>query len=214
MAITAACSKEWEKVVSVCHGIAEPDIHRPPCDGGDWANSGFTPFRGRNRDRCATYAYGVAGVGQRCRSGSFAVKVPDPSLLPFARIAFVWFVVSLRMGILQRSIRRVEVALSNVQLVSGIVVLVLFSTSGSGKQTGVLPVWVAHLGFVVGLVMVLSASFNRGLIVVSPLWTLMVSVLIWMHSRQLADARISGGSLATSDDLQPPANLYPAEKNG
>jgi hypothetical protein len=162
-------------------------------------------------------------------------------LIPFACIAFVWFIVSLRMWIPQQSVRRVDVALSNVQLVSGIVFLVLFSassaamsisaiivqqddgtvgrvaaygfsqygsslffvfairmgamfvfsTSGIGRQTGVLPRWVVYLGFAVGLVMLLSASFNRALIFTFPAWTLLISVLIWKHSRNLAMARLS-----------------------
>lgn len=46
-------------------------------------------------------------------------------LMPFAGIAFVWFIVALRMWI-SGAIRRENVLLSNVQLVSGIVFVALF----------------------------------------------------------------------------------------
>ena len=55
-------------------------------------------------------------------------------LLPFACIAFVWFIVSLRMWIPRRSIRRIDVLFSNVQLVSGIVFIVLFASAAAAMS--------------------------------------------------------------------------------
>jgi hypothetical protein len=46
-------------------------------------------------------------------------------LMPFSGIAFLWFIVSLRMWISTRVERRVNVLFSNIQLVSGIVFLTL-----------------------------------------------------------------------------------------
>lgn len=160
-------------------------------------------------------------------------------LLPFAIIAFIWFIVALRMWIPRRSVRRVDALFSNLQLVSGIVFIMLFSTAAAamsiravvirdddgsfesissfafpqygnslffvfairmgamfvfststiGRQTGVLPSWFAYLGYVTGLVMLLSGSFNRWMIYSFPVWTLAISVLIWMFSRDVSAAR-------------------------
>jgi hypothetical protein len=189
-------------------------------------------------------------------SAQSAVRIVALYLMPFACIAFVWFIVALRMWIPHRSSRRVDILLSNIQLVSGIVFLVLFSaasaamsisavvverddgsfntiasyafpqygsalffvfairmgamfvfsTSGIGKQTGVLPRWLVLLGYAVGLVMLLSASFNRALIFVFPVWTLLISVIIFIHARKLASKR-----LATLNHEEPsPFDVSPA----
>ena len=183
------------------------------------------------------------------------VRIVALYLMPFACIAFVWFIVALRMWIPQRTSRRVDILLSNIQLVSGTVFLVLFSaasaamsisavvverddgsfnavasyafpqyggalffvfairmgamfvfsTSGIGKQTGVLPRWLVLLGYAVGLVMLLSASFNRALIFVFPVWTLLISVTIFIHARKLASKR-----LATLNLAEPPPSPFDA----
>ena len=51
-------------------------------------------------------------------------------LMPFAGIAFLWFVVALRTWI-SKSARRVDELFSNVQLVSGIVFIALFFASAA-----------------------------------------------------------------------------------
>lgn len=51
-------------------------------------------------------------------------------LIPFAGIAFIWFVVALRMWI-RGSARRVNVLLSNVQFVSGIIYTTLLLAAGA-----------------------------------------------------------------------------------
>lgn len=51
-------------------------------------------------------------------------------IMPFAGIAFVWFIVALRMWI-SRSNRREDVLLSNIQLVSGILYVALFFASSA-----------------------------------------------------------------------------------
>ena len=53
-------------------------------------------------------------------------------VMPFAGIAFVWFIVALRMWI-SLSHRRENVLLSNVQLVSGILFLAMFFASGAAS---------------------------------------------------------------------------------
>jgi hypothetical protein len=51
-------------------------------------------------------------------------------IMPFAGMAFVWFIVALRMWI-SRSNRRENILLSNIQLVSGIVFVALFFASAA-----------------------------------------------------------------------------------
>jgi hypothetical protein len=163
-----------------------------------------------------------------------AVTIVALYLLPFAGIAFLWFVVSLRMWITYRAERPASVLFSNIQLVSGIVFLSLFfasaaalsvnalaadagnlavgpvaatefpefgsslffvfairmgamfvfTTTNIGRGSKILPNWFAAIGLVVGLVMLLSASFNRALIMVFPAWVLLLCVLILIHARK------------------------------
>ena len=51
-------------------------------------------------------------------------------IMPFAGIAFVWFIVALRMWISQTN-RREDILLSNIQLVSGILYVALFFASAA-----------------------------------------------------------------------------------
>jgi hypothetical protein len=155
-------------------------------------------------------------------------------LMPFAGIAFVWFIVALRMWI-SGSSRREDILLSNIQLVSGILfvglffaggaaaaasaasvefldapvdavvarqlpalsnalvfvfamrmaAMFVFATSNIGRTTGALPGWFVLLGFVVGLFLLLSATFSQLLVLVFPVWTLVLSVLLMMRARHI-----------------------------
>jgi hypothetical protein len=155
-------------------------------------------------------------------------------LMPFAGIAFVWFIVSLRMWI-SGTIRRENVLLSNIQLVSGIIYVALLfvaaasesvvaasvefsdapvdpnvarqfpqfgsailfifamrmaamfviTTSNMGRNSLVLPNWFAYCGFVVGIFLLLSASFNTVLVVVFPIWLLILALLLFRRARQI-----------------------------
>lgn len=157
-------------------------------------------------------------------------------LMPFSGIAFLWFIVTLRMWIATRAERKVSVLLSNIQLVSGVIFLALsfcaaaalsvvavasdlgdgtlapvvalefpqfgsslffvfairmgamfvFTTTNIGRASKIMPTWFVLVGLAVGLVMLLSASFNRGLIVVFPAWVLVLCILILVHARQAA----------------------------
>jgi hypothetical protein len=60
--------------------------------------------------------------------GSRRVVLVGLYLMPLAAIAFVWFIVALRMWI-EASTRRVDALLSNIQLVSGILYVALFCTA-------------------------------------------------------------------------------------
>jgi hypothetical protein len=155
-------------------------------------------------------------------------------LMPFAGIAFIWFIVALRMWI-SSSARRINVLLSNIQLVSGIVfigtffaagaassvtaavaqfsdaqidpitarefplfgstilfvfgmrmaAMFVFATSNIGRRSGILPRWFTIVGFVVGLFLLLSVSFERALVVVFPLWIIGLCVILFLRARQI-----------------------------
>ncbi len=54
----------------------------------------------------------------------------------------------------------------------------VFTTSRIGRTTGVLPLWFTHVGIVVGLFLLLSATFSRTLVLVFPLWLLVLCALL------------------------------------
>jgi hypothetical protein len=161
-------------------------------------------------------------------------------LMPFAGIAFIWFIVALRMWIRGTS-RREDLLLSNVQFVSGIVFVALlfasggaaaasaasveftsapvdviiarqlpslsntllfvfamrmaamftFTTSTIGRDTGALPGWFVVVGYLVGLFLLLSATFSEVLVLVFPAWVLGLSVMLYLRARRIpADAMI------------------------
>jgi hypothetical protein len=166
------------------------------------------------------------------------VTIVSLYLMPFAGIAFTWFIVVLRMWISSRVVRPVDALLSNIQLVSGIVFLTLFFASGAAlsmsavaaelgdspvipvlarefpqygsslffvfairmgamfvvtttniaRTARILPPWFTIAGFLVGVVMLLSASFNRAMIVVFPIWVFVLCVLILRHARAVGPA--------------------------
>ena len=85
-------------------------------------------------------------------------------LMPFAAIAFIWFIVALRMWMARHG--RPEHALfSNVQLVSGIAF-----------------VW---LGFIVGTFLLLAAVLDAVFVVVFPAWMLVLCGLLLVRARRI-----------------------------
>jgi hypothetical protein len=65
--------------------------------------------------------------------GSRRVVLVGLYLMPLAAIAFVWFIVALRMWI-QTSARRRDALLSNIQLVGGILYVALFCASAAASS--------------------------------------------------------------------------------
>ncbi len=155
-------------------------------------------------------------------------------LLPFAGIAFIWFFISLRTWI-SASAPRIDVILSNVQLVSGIIYTTLVLAAGAsmsvtaltiessnvdidpllarqfpqfgtslllvfamrmaamfvltttnlGRLSGILPRWFVVAGFVVAVVLLLTASLNSWLILVFPAWILIACVILIDRARKI-----------------------------
>ncbi|HKS71246.1 MAG TPA: hypothetical protein VJQ45_12550 [Ktedonobacterales bacterium] len=159
-------------------------------------------------------------------------------LMPFAGIAFIWFIVTLRMWIAAQ-LPRENALLSNVQLVSGILYVALFfataaaisalpasvefssvpispimarlfpqfgfallfvfamrmaamfvfTTSSIARSAGVLPRWFIYLGYLVGLFLLLSATFSPLLVLIFPLWLLTLCALLLWRARALSAER-------------------------
>jgi hypothetical protein len=155
-------------------------------------------------------------------------------IMPFAGIAFLWFIVALRMWS-AASVRRQSVLQSNLQLVSGILFVALFfigaaassvlavslqfadgpvdpvtarqfpifgqtvvlffamrmaamfvfTTSAIGRSARILPRWFGLAGFLVGLFLLLSASFTPFLILVFPAWVFVLSVILMRRARAI-----------------------------
>lgn len=155
-------------------------------------------------------------------------------VMPFAGIAYLWFIVALRMWI-ANSAKRINPLLSNVQLVSGVIFISLlftaaaasaataasmeyvqgvvdpmfarqlpllsstillvfamrmaamfvFTTSNIGRATGLLPRWFVLLGFAVGLFLLVSATFNKLLALIFPLWVLGLCAIMFLRARAI-----------------------------
>jgi len=186
------------------------------------------------RDAPGPNATDAEFVNYYSSEGSRRLVLVGLYLMPFAGIAFVWFIVSLRMWI-SGTIRRENVLLSNIQLVSGIIYVALLfvaaasssaiaasvefsegpvdpdvarqfpqfgsailfvfamrmaamfviTTSNMGRNSSVLPNWFAYCGFVVGLFLLLSASFNPALVMVFPIWLLILALLLFRKARKI-----------------------------
>ncbi|MCO5218287.1 MAG: hypothetical protein M9909_05535 [Thermomicrobiales bacterium] len=85
----------------------------------------FLIIPGRDQRQLDTYA-----------GGDSVTRFLALYVFPIAGISFIWFIVPLRMWISQRMPGRVNALLSNIQLVSGIVFLVLFFTSAAALSIG------------------------------------------------------------------------------
>jgi hypothetical protein len=165
-------------------------------------------------------------------------------LLPFAGIAFLWFIVALRMWA-AASTARLNTLQSNLQLISGIVFVALFfvgaaaisvlatvvqfseseidpvsarqfpifgqtvliffamrmaamfvfTTSSLARSAHILPKWLQWVGFLVGLFLLLSASFAPLLIMVFPIWVFGISLVLLRRAREIPrDVRLPPGT--------------------
>ena len=61
----------------------------------------------------------------------------------------------------------------------------VFTTTRICSSAGIIPRWFTIHGLLVGITMLLTASFNRWLIVVFPLWVLVLCLLTQLHVRSL-----------------------------
>jgi hypothetical protein len=61
----------------------------------------------------------------------------------------------------------------------------VLTTSTIARSTGVLPRWFVWLGYVVGLLLLLSATLEAWLALIFPLWLLVLSFLIYRRARSL-----------------------------
>jgi hypothetical protein len=70
----------------------------------------------------------------------------------------------------------------------------VFTSSRLGRAAGVLPRWFANLGLVVGLFLLLSASFNRALVLVFPSWLLALCALLLVRALRPPSPLGDGGA--------------------
>jgi len=61
----------------------------------------------------------------------------------------------------------------------------VFTTSGIARRHGLLPPWFIWTGYLVGLFLLLSATLNRLLVLVFPVWILVLSVILLLKARHL-----------------------------
>jgi hypothetical protein len=63
----------------------------------------------------------------------------------------------------------------------------VISTTNITRSVGIIPKWFAILGFLVGVGLLLSASFNRALVLVFPIWILVFCALLIRRARRISD---------------------------
>ena len=140
--------------------------------------------------------------------------------MPFAGIAFLWFVVALRMWIKESSPEdalffaaaaaesvlavtigstgeEFEVSMARQFPHYGSALLLVFAmrmasvfaftTSTIGLKHQIMPRWFIWAGYVVGLVLLLSATISPLLILVFPVWVLILSLILLMRARSIPD---------------------------
>jgi hypothetical protein len=182
-------------------------------------------------------------------SGSWKMIVAGLYLMPFAAIAFMWFIIALRMWIRRSSPALRDELYATGQLVSGIIFLALFftgaaaisvlavsteiadvtvdpdvarqftelgwalivvfsmrmgavfiiTTSVLGRRHEFLPTWFIGAGYLVGIVLLLSANVSSLLVLVMPLWLLVLGGILMVRSSSLGPALSGqdGGSTVT-----------------
>jgi hypothetical protein len=61
----------------------------------------------------------------------------------------------------------------------------VFTTTNIGRHAGILPRWFVVIGFMVGLFLLLSATFTVWLAIVFPLWVLALSMILFNRARRI-----------------------------
>ena len=184
-------------------------------------------------------------------------------IMPFSGMAFIWFIVALRMWI-SSSTRRVNELLSNVQLVSGIIFTTLFfgtaasisviaasvefsnaqidpslarqfpqfgaslffvfgmrmaamfvfTTTNIGRHAGILPRWFVVIGFLVGLFLLLSATFSVWFATVFPAWVFVLSLILFDRARKIPSDMMVPARGPLSDALSAATMDHPEPVSG
>jgi hypothetical protein len=75
----------------------------------------------------------------------------------------------------------------------------MISTSTLSLRTGIIPRWMAFLGFALALFLLLSLSFFYWAPLVFPLWILLISVyILWENLRSTKRAQLENANSASS----------------
>jgi hypothetical protein len=59
----------------------------------------------------------------------------------------------------------------------------MFTTTSIARSAEILPRWFVWLGYVLGLVLLFSATFSTLLAMVFPVWLMVLSALLFRHAR-------------------------------
>jgi hypothetical protein len=79
----------------------------------------------------------------------------------------------------------------------------VFTTTNIFRAAGALPRWFALAGLVVGVVLLLSASFIRGLALIFPLWLLVLCALLFDRARRIPKSAVIPPWVARTETLRP-----------
>ena len=172
--------------------------------------------------------------------GASGLALAGLYLLPFAAIAFLWFIVALR-GWIRRSGRRRNMLVSDLQLVSGVAFTAVFlvgsgalatsvvtsatgsevsfetlrgltafgdtlmgvlgvrmagifvlATSALGMTTGVLPRWFNIVGYLFGVLLLVSPVAEPSFMLAFPTWVMLMSAMLLFHLANLPDSQLPG----------------------
>jgi hypothetical protein len=99
-------------------------------------------------------------------------------LLSFAGIAFLWFIAVVRDRIGQLEDRFFATVFLGSGLLFIAMVFIMITTSTMSLRTRILPRWMAILGYLLALVLLLSVGTIEWIPLVFPLWVLLISVHI------------------------------------
>jgi hypothetical protein len=64
----------------------------------------------------------------------------------------------------------------------------VFTSSTIGKATGILPSWFAYIGYVVGILLLLSATFASWFALLFAVWVFALCIVITVSSSRAPDA--------------------------
>jgi hypothetical protein len=129
------------------------------------------------------------------------------SLIPFAGIAFLWFIGVIRTRLGEREDKLFATVFLGSGLLFVALLLVVFtkslmgmfgarmaavftiSVSSIGMRTGLVPKWLVLIGYVTGVLLLLSPPLSNWTQLLFPTWVLLFSIYILVASRHLpADA--------------------------
>jgi hypothetical protein len=120
-------------------------------------------------------------------------------LVPFAGIAFLWFIGVVRdqLGPVEdRLISTVFLGIGTTQTLVSVYAMRMaavftLSVSTVGLRTSAFPRWISYLGYVIALVLLLAAGEHKWTQLLFPAWVLLLSVVILLTGPTLRAVSVS-----------------------